>query len=302
MSVNSQGEAVYDFSKLTPMRHDEEYPKYVSQAKDAEAAWTKKIKDAVQAVDDADQGVKLALHEAAGVKSWFERMRDPLGLTHGFNGSAVGDIETYEKEAKRAEAERKTEAERKKKEKESEDETLKTIIRGVGSGLQGLAKPGDLGTKFLSAAIEGVAGATGFNNTQGITISGSLGFGVGIGGDISLVNTRTPDGRSQINLMYSKTVTTAGWDFGASANVGAVKSNADDISQLKGTGWDKGGSFHAGIGVGGSHQNAIGATNAQGDDVATVSYGVGIGLGNEVSTGFSQADGWTLWEEKKREQ
>ncbi|WP_330338062.1 hypothetical protein [Streptomyces sp. NBC_00557] len=56
MTVNSQGEAVYDFSKLTPMRHDEDYPKYVSQAKDAEAAWTKKIKDAVQKVDDADQG------------------------------------------------------------------------------------------------------------------------------------------------------------------------------------------------------------------------------------------------------
>ncbi|MEU0119916.1 hypothetical protein ABZ137_41275 [Streptomyces bobili] len=102
MSVNSQGEAVYDFGKLTPMRHDEDYPKYVSQAKDAEAAWTKKIKDAVQAVDDADQGVKLALHEAAGVKSWFERLRDPLGLNHGFNGSAVGDIEVYEaREAKR---------------------------------------------------------------------------------------------------------------------------------------------------------------------------------------------------------
>ncbi|QUW78222.1 hypothetical protein SMIR_02910 [Streptomyces mirabilis] len=102
MSVNSQGEAVYDFRKLTPMRHDEDYPKYVSKAKDAEAAWTKKIKEAVQAVDDADQGVKLALDEAAGVKSWFERALDPFGgQAHTFNGSAVGDIEVYEaREAK----------------------------------------------------------------------------------------------------------------------------------------------------------------------------------------------------------
>ncbi|MFE3634338.1 hypothetical protein [Streptomyces sp. NPDC059168] len=103
MSVNSQGEAVYDFSKLTPMRHDEEYPKYVSQAKDAEAAWTQKIKDAVKAVDDADQGVKLALHEAAGIKSWIQRAFDQaMGQSgHTFNGSAVGDIEVYEaREAK----------------------------------------------------------------------------------------------------------------------------------------------------------------------------------------------------------
>ncbi|MES4887189.1 hypothetical protein [Streptomyces sp. NPDC096012] len=103
MTVNSQGEAVYDFSKLTPMRHDEDYPKYVSQAKNAEAAWTKKIKDAEQKVDDADQGVKLALHEAAGIKSWIQRaFDDAMGQGgHTFNGAAVGDIEVYEaREAK----------------------------------------------------------------------------------------------------------------------------------------------------------------------------------------------------------
>ncbi|MBX9398532.1 hypothetical protein K4749_34370 [Streptomyces sp. TRM72054] len=97
MSVNAKGEAIYDFSKLTPMRHDPDYPKHVSKMKEAEASWTKAIKDAVQAVDDADQGVKLALHEAAGIKSWFERVfDDPFGRGHTFNGSAVGDIEVYE--------------------------------------------------------------------------------------------------------------------------------------------------------------------------------------------------------------
>ncbi|WP_392671831.1 hypothetical protein [Streptomyces sp. LN785] len=103
MTVNAQGEAVYDFGKLTPLRHDEEYPAYVSKAKEAEAAWTRKIRNAVQAVDDADQGVKLALHEAAGIKNLFQRMVDgALGQEHGFNGGAVGDIEVYEaREAKR---------------------------------------------------------------------------------------------------------------------------------------------------------------------------------------------------------
>lgn len=82
------------------MRHDDDYPKYVSQAKASEAAWTKAIKEAVRAVDDADQGVKLALQEAAGIKSWVERALYPLG-GHTFNGSALGDIEVYEaREAK----------------------------------------------------------------------------------------------------------------------------------------------------------------------------------------------------------
>ncbi|GAA1278482.1 hypothetical protein [Streptomyces aureus] len=102
LSVNAQGEVLYDFSKLTPYRHDEKYGEYVSKAKKAEEAWTKKIKDAVRAVDDADQGVKLALHEAAGIKGLFERMADQaLGQGHTFNGRAVGDIEVYEaREAK----------------------------------------------------------------------------------------------------------------------------------------------------------------------------------------------------------
>ncbi|MBQ0985984.1 hypothetical protein KBZ10_15945 [Streptomyces sp. F63] len=298
MSVNGRGEAVYDFSKLALLRHDVEYSTYVSQAQAAEAAWTRKIKEAVQAVDDADQDVKIALHGAAGVKNVFERLLyKPFGQGPGFNGDAVGDISTYARVAREQEAE----AKRREKEKEPEkNETLEVILRGIGSAVHGFSRPGDLGTKFLSAALEGVAGATGFNNTQGISLSGSLGFGAGVSGEISLVHTRTPDGRSQINFMYSGSSTTAGWDLGASANIGVIRSNADDISQLKGTGWDKGASFHGGIGIWGGHQTAIGATNSQGDDVATVSGGVGLGVGNEISTGFSQADGWTLWEEKRK--
>ncbi|WP_374986418.1 hypothetical protein [Streptomyces fradiae] len=192
-----------------------------------------------------------------------------------------------------------------RKEAGSEDEALTvSLVRGIGRGLGIFNRqpaPG-LGAKLVGTVIDGVAECTGFNTTHGVAVSGSLGFGVGVGGEVALVHTRTPDGRSQINLMYSGGSTAAGWDFGGSANVGIVKSNADDIGQLKGTGWDKGGSLHAGVGLWGNHQNAIGSTNAKGEDVATFSGGIGIGLGNEVSTGFSQANGWTLWEEGKKKE
>lgn len=75
---------------------------------------------------------------------------------------------------------------------------------------------------MVRASIEGLASATGYNNTQGITIGGSVGFGAGIGGGgVSLVQTRKPDGSPQFNLMWSGSSTTAGWDFGASGNIGA---------------------------------------------------------------------------------
>ncbi|WP_338897814.1 DUF6571 family protein [Streptomyces sp. TG1A-60] len=97
MSVNSKGVALYDLSKLDSKRSDPSYSQDVLKVRMAEATWTKAIQDAVQAVDDADQGVKLALHEAAGVKSWFERAFDQAtGQGYTFNGSAVGDIEVYE--------------------------------------------------------------------------------------------------------------------------------------------------------------------------------------------------------------
>ncbi|OIK05063.1 hypothetical protein [Streptomyces monashensis] len=127
MTVNGSGEAVYDFRKITPLRHDPDYPKYVTQAKDAEAAWTKKIKDAVRAVDDEDQVVSRALREAAGVGGFLEQMLENLGQGQDFNGAAVGDLTTYEKEVKKEEAEQRAEAERKKK----HDGTVKAICHGI---------------------------------------------------------------------------------------------------------------------------------------------------------------------------
>lgn len=68
-----------------------------------EANWTAAVAAAVQSVDDADQGAKLALRDAAGIKSLFEEMMDTArGAGHSFNADAVGDIEVVEaREAKK---------------------------------------------------------------------------------------------------------------------------------------------------------------------------------------------------------
>lgn len=68
-----------------------------------EASWTGAVAAAVQAVDDADQGAKLALRDAAGIKSLFQEMFDNArGAGHSFNADAVGDIEVVEaREAKK---------------------------------------------------------------------------------------------------------------------------------------------------------------------------------------------------------
>ncbi|MFJ9187184.1 MULTISPECIES: hypothetical protein [Streptomyces] len=68
-----------------------------------EMSWTTAVLAAVRAVDDADEGAKLALRDAAGIKDFFEEFVDNLtGAGHSFNASAVDDIEVVEaREAKK---------------------------------------------------------------------------------------------------------------------------------------------------------------------------------------------------------
>ncbi|MEU4346749.1 hypothetical protein [Streptomyces sp. NPDC023838] len=101
LSVDAQGKVSYDFSKVdNASRHDPDYQEWARKQRTVVDDWNKQITAAVKAVDDADQGVLLALHKAAGVKGFFERALNPFD-THDFNGSAVGDIEVYEaREAK----------------------------------------------------------------------------------------------------------------------------------------------------------------------------------------------------------
>ncbi|MFI8369115.1 hypothetical protein [Streptomyces sp. NPDC085466] len=101
LHVDSQGRARLDPSRAGSKEDGGLADAAVRAAQ--EASWTAAVAAAVQAVDDADEGAKLALRDAAGVKGFFERALDNArGVGHGFNADAVGDIELVEaREAKR---------------------------------------------------------------------------------------------------------------------------------------------------------------------------------------------------------
>ncbi|MCP9209369.1 hypothetical protein [Streptomyces cucumeris] len=87
MAVSGDGLARYDFSDCTEqekfsIQHDPDL-------KDTVAAWNQRISQAVKAVDDADQGAKLALKAAV-------EHPDKPGAANGFNAGAQGDIEKAE--------------------------------------------------------------------------------------------------------------------------------------------------------------------------------------------------------------
>ncbi|MFB7528060.1 hypothetical protein ACFC0C_07385 [Streptomyces sp. NPDC056178] len=95
MYIDSQGRAHYDGerAKSSGTGVIDEASIRITQ----EAAWTAAVARAVQTVDDADQGAKLALRDAAGIKSFFERAMDQItGHDYEFNERAVGDIEVVE--------------------------------------------------------------------------------------------------------------------------------------------------------------------------------------------------------------
>lgn len=85
MKVSDAGIASYDFSKADPasvnaIRHDPDLP-------EIERSWTRSIADAVKAVTEFDEDVRIALLNASGA--------DGTSL-FGFNSRAVGDVEAVE--------------------------------------------------------------------------------------------------------------------------------------------------------------------------------------------------------------
>ncbi|WP_103538609.1 MULTISPECIES: hypothetical protein [unclassified Streptomyces] len=95
MNVSEGGVVSYNYQRLTDgersaARHD---PDYMESIRKAVASWSKALDDCVKAVDDADQGVKLAL-EAVTKDGHGDKNDNTLGI--GFNGNAKGDVEAYE--------------------------------------------------------------------------------------------------------------------------------------------------------------------------------------------------------------
>ncbi|MFD8415914.1 hypothetical protein ACFV2Q_29860 [Streptomyces sp. NPDC059650] len=91
MKVSEEGRCSFDYSKVdgataNAARHDPDL-------KNAENSWTQHIAGAVKALDDADQGVKIAL-EAACADGYGDKNDTTFGT--GFNGKAQGDVEVYE--------------------------------------------------------------------------------------------------------------------------------------------------------------------------------------------------------------
>lgn len=87
MKVSEQGRASFDFSKVDAdtafsAHHDPDL-------RETENHWSQHIQDMVNAVADADTGVKVALEAVVA--------DDPSdSVPNGFNGRAKGDIESYE--------------------------------------------------------------------------------------------------------------------------------------------------------------------------------------------------------------
>ncbi|MEV4741911.1 hypothetical protein [Streptomyces sp. NPDC049555] len=89
MKIDDQGRATATVRNDPAATHDPDYRAQSAKIAEAEASWTRHIAEFVQAFDDADQGVKLALTAAV-------QDTTPLDGLGGFNANAEGDIEKVE--------------------------------------------------------------------------------------------------------------------------------------------------------------------------------------------------------------
>ncbi|WP_371654267.1 MULTISPECIES: hypothetical protein [unclassified Streptomyces] len=91
MKVSETGAATFDYSKVSAaeantVRHDPDL-------RTTENSWSQHIGQAVTAMNDADQGVKIALEAVGADTDLFDDTRN------GFNAKASGDVEHYEAQA-----------------------------------------------------------------------------------------------------------------------------------------------------------------------------------------------------------
>ncbi|TLQ43349.1 hypothetical protein [Streptomyces marianii] len=95
MLIDENGVATRDPKSISRMEQNElsHVPEAQAAKRKREEAWTKRIKDAVQAFDDADGGVKIAL-EGVVKDEGYGGNDETAGV--GFNAKAQGDIEEYE--------------------------------------------------------------------------------------------------------------------------------------------------------------------------------------------------------------
>jgi len=288
MKVDEYGKCNLDTSKMT----SEEAKSALREPSraDTERHWNSVIQRGVAEVEQVDLLVRKAL-EAASVDG------DPREGVVGFNDNAPRDFEEF---AKRL-SEKQAEQVRKGKSRGISPALARGIAHGVKAFITSPLQ-GNIDQRVLLATVEGFTEAADFNKTKGLCLDVSGGIGVTSGGaEVCMVTTRRPDGGTQISALWSPTVQTAGWESGASVTLSGMKSNADDISQIKGGGWNKGAGFHAGPGVAANHGTAFGAVNSKNAPIQSYYLGGGAGVSTELNTGFTRTYGTVLWESPKKD-
>ncbi|MEV0783269.1 RHS repeat-associated core domain-containing protein [Streptomyces sp. NPDC050423] len=125
-------------------------------------------------------------------------------------------------------------------------------------------------------------------DSAGRCLSGSAGFIVGGTGQVCLVTTKRPDGKTDYGL--SVNYGAEFMSFGGGVQYEMYGSNADDFEQLRGDSTGANASLGLGVQVSGSHEYAINRSgdsvgvvrNSRGEPVTTTSLAVGAGVGVEL--------------------
>lgn len=268
MKVDEYGKCTLDTSKMTA--EEAQAALKDPSRMDAEKSWNLAIQRGVQAVEQADLLIMRSLKAAAD--------GDP-GETVGFNSHPPKDLASFAEKLARSEAV-------KQRKKVTQGSFVKVGLHVLISAVKA---PGSWEDRLAIGVTQGLLAANGYDNAQGMCVNLSAGIGASAGLETCLVSVKKPNGKTQMSVIATPAGNTAGWDFGVSGDFTALKSNADDIEQLKGMGWNQEVSYHP-IGVGGAvkHEYAMGAENAKGDKVHTYGIGVGPGAGASAETGFGR--------------
>ncbi|GHJ19777.1 hypothetical protein TPA0909_13910 [Streptomyces albus] len=286
MKVDEYGKCTLDTSEMT--REEAQSALRDPSRADTERQWNAAIQRGVAQVEQVDLLVKKALEMTS-------EDGDPRAGVVGFNTTPPRDFAEFTRKIAEQQAERA---------KDKAAKTSPDLVSGISQGLKTFAtsSPGlRVDQRLLLAVAEGATETAGYNNTKGICLDVSGGIGVTSGGvETCLVTTKRPDGGTQVSALWSPAVQSAGWESGVSATLSGMKSNADDIEQLKGGGWNKGAGLHAGPGAAVNYGTSFGSRNDKGDLVQTFSLGAGAGVSTEVNTGFTRTYGTVLWESPKK--
>ncbi|MBB1254397.1 RHS repeat protein [Streptomyces sp. OF3] len=131
------------------------------------------------------------------------------------------------------------------------------------------------------------------SSTAGACASMSIGLGGGYEFGGCLVNVTRPDGRTDFAVTGTHGFT--GPSLGINGTFGMVRSNADDLDQVRGDGVGFGVTAAYGIAATFGYEEAVGAVNSRGEGVSSVYLGAGVGMGVEGEFVGNKTRATKLW-------